>query len=523
MRCRFLILLLAVVGPGVSASGGAQAAGLGRIRFENSGALEAQEPFLRGVLLLHSFEYEDAASAFQEAQGLDPDFALAYWGEAMTHNHPIWQEQDRAAARAVLERLAPTPEERLAKASTERERDYLRAVEILFGEGEKKSRDFAYLGAMRRLHARYPEDPEAAAFHALATLGTAHEGRDFATYMRAAGIVEEVFRQNPEHPGAVHYLIHSYDDPIHAPLGLRAARVYSKIAPRAAHAQHMTSHIFVALGMWDEVVAANQTARDVQDARRAELGRPANACGHYASWLEYGYLQQGRFEEAAGLLAACHERIRSGPASQDEKWYFARMRARYVLDTGDWEAAALAMEGDLSGAVTAQHTSRFTTAFAALQRGDREIAARLAPEMAALRQQDDSTGLEIGGRELEAMLLLAEGEPARAVEVLQRAAEQEAAMPFAFGPPPVVKPSWELLGEVLLELERPQEAQAAFEAALARAPRRTASLLGLARAAAAAGDPVSAGEAYGSLWEIWHRADRIPDEIRRETEKLASP
>ena len=171
---------------------------------------------------------------------------MAFWGEAMTYTHPVWIQQDLAAARAVLARLGATPEARLAKAKTERERDYLRAVEILYGDGTKEERDFRYADAMAALHQRYPDDVDATAFYALSLLGTAHEGRDFAIYMRSAALLEEVFPTHQHHPGVLHYLIHSYDDPVHAPLGMRAARLYGSVAPNAGHALHMTSHIFVA-------------------------------------------------------------------------------------------------------------------------------------------------------------------------------------------------------------------------------------------------------------------------------------
>jgi len=203
------------------------------------------------VLLLHSFEFADAASAFREAQQIDEDFALAYWGEAMTYNHPLWQEQDRDAAHATLARYAPTPEARQARAPTDPERAYLAAVDVLYGEGSKTDRDLAYMAEMERMTTKWPDDDEARAFYALSILGSTDGERDFATYMRAAAAAQPVFESNPDHPGAVHYIIHSFDDPVHAPLGLEAARAYSGIAPDAGHAQHMTSHIFVAMGMWE--------------------------------------------------------------------------------------------------------------------------------------------------------------------------------------------------------------------------------------------------------------------------------
>ncbi|PYQ63020.1 MAG: hypothetical protein DMF53_11485, partial [Acidobacteria bacterium] len=215
--------------------------GVGEVSFANSGSPAAQASFLRGLALLHNFEYEDAAAEFHKAQAIDPGFAMAYWGEAMTYTHPVWMQQNAAAARAALGRLGATPEARLAKAKTERERDYLRAVEILYGDGTKEERDFRYADAMAALHQRYPDDVDATAFYALSLLGTAHQGRDFAVYMKSAALLEEVFPTHQHHPGVLHYLIHSYDDPIHAPLGLRAARLYGTVAPNAGHALHMTS------------------------------------------------------------------------------------------------------------------------------------------------------------------------------------------------------------------------------------------------------------------------------------------
>jgi tetratricopeptide (TPR) repeat protein len=195
-----LAVLAVCVFPTLPSSATAQ---VGSVEFPNSGSIEAQESFLRGVALLHNFEYGSAAEAFREAQGIDPDFALAYWGEAMTYNHPIWLEQDSTAARDVLARLAPTRAERLAAAGTEHERAYMDAVEILYGEaGSKQSRDFAYAEAMRGIYEAYPSDLEAAAFYALSILGTAHRGRETATYMRAAAIVEKVFDADPTRPWA---------------------------------------------------------------------------------------------------------------------------------------------------------------------------------------------------------------------------------------------------------------------------------------------------------------------------------
>jgi len=473
--------------------------GVGEVSFANSGAPAAQAPFLRGLALLHDFEYPDAAEQFRQAQAADPGFAMAYWGEAMTYTHPVWMQQDLAAARAALGRLGATPSARLAKAPTERERDYLHAVEVLYASGAKEERDFRYADAMAALHQRYPEDVDATAFYALALLGTAHQGRDFAIYMRSAALLEEVFPAHPRHPGVLHYLIHSYDGPIHAPLGMRAARLYGAVAPSAGHALHMTSHIFIALGLWDDVIAANESAIRVVDRQRAERGKPPAGCGHYVSWLAYAYLQEHRFDDAKRRLDACRataaSEARSSPgpagAALDLVGAFAEMRLVQAVESGRWDAAdPFAMpQGQYAG-------PRFTLAYGealAAAGGDlpafHAAAARLRErqrDLLAAKRQDaapaDRQRAAIAVEQIDAVERLREGKADEGVARLRQAAEAEGAMALEFGPPFVEKPTFELLGDELLALGRHAEAEAAYRSALARAPGRTRSLEGLLRA-----------------------------------------
>ena len=494
---------------------------LGEIDFPNSGAPEAQPHFIEGVLFLHNFEYGDAARAFQRAQESDPDFALAYWGEAMTHNHPIWMRQYRDEAMVVLERLAPTPQARLEKAPTPREKDYLRALETLLGNTDrsagnsKEERDFLYRDEMRRLHESYPDDHEAASFYGLSILGTAHEGRSFPLYMRAAAVLQKVWDQNRKHPGAAHYLIHSFDDPIHAPLGLPMAQVYGEIAPSAAHAQHMTSHIFVAMGMWDDVVRANEVASEVQNKRRAELGQRPVVCGHYPYWLEYGYLQQGRFEDAAKVMDACFERISDNPRG-GELSYFSDMRARYILDTGDWTAAERwAAPDEVQQDQEAYH---FIDALAALHRGDLQAASHNHKRLKTITSAEKEKKLVIMDLELQGLLALHDGEDDKALSKLKEAANMEAALPYEFGPPSIVKPSRELLADAYMKLGHHEKAAEAYKKQLELTPLRTASLLGLMRASEKAGQSEEAAEAYERLAKIWKHADAgIPglDEVKK--------
>ncbi|HSG48961.1 MAG TPA: hypothetical protein VLA43_14165, partial [Longimicrobiales bacterium] len=474
MRRRPLLasaLLLAVF----AAPSAAQKGRLGTLEFPNSGAAAAQADFIQGVLLLHSFEYGDAAEAFRRAQVTDPDFALAYWGEAMTHNHPIWAEQDRDAARDVLARYT-------GAAPTRREAMYLSALGELYGDGTKEERDHRYMLAMRRLHEAHPDDREARTFYALSILGLTNGVRDFANYMRAAAVAQPVFHENPEHPGAAHYLIHAFDDPIHAPLGLPAARAYGETVPDAGHAQHMTSHIFLAMGMWDDVVRANINATRVADQDRARRGATTlNRCGHYPYWLHYGYLMREEWDEATRIMDLCQ--ANQAAPDRDDRGYYVSTRARQILDSGEWGAVARWRQ-DMSDAPRAKPGYDFVDAYAALKQGNPD------PATAVLRRWEvsgDDPRLEIMRLELTGLLALAEGRGDEAVRLLRDAAGLEESLPLEFGPPASLKPPHELLGEVLLELGRPAEAVEAFQGSLALTPLRTPSLRGLAAAARAAG------------------------------------
>jgi len=511
---------LALLAPGAPMS--AQTSHLGTIDFPTSGTPAAQAQFVRGVLLLHSFEYRDAGLAFRQAQGLDPGFALAYWGEALTYTHPLWNEQEVNAARAALQRLGRTPAARRARAPTSRERAYLDAVEILYGDGSKTRRDTAYSLAMERLVASFPTDREAKVFYALSLLGLSQGVRDVPTYMRAAAIVERVFRDNPNHPGAAHLLIHCYDDPIHAPLGLGAARAYSKIAPDAAHAQHMTTHIFLALGMWDEVVSQNEIASG-QD-------RAAWTANHYTEWLGYGYLQQGRYEDALRHLSLMHGNLDTRRPLQRAE--LALMRAHYVVNTERWDSPTLLGRIELADArLRDRAVDAFVAAFSALKVGDRVGADRGLVRLSDIsrRRAAADTGYtkdrvpSILEKELQALLRQADGAPDDAVALMREATALEDAMPIEFGPPAVVKPSHELFGEILLQAGRPRAAEVEFARALRLAPKRALSLLGLGRAAAAAGDRDTATRAYGELREIWHRADPILPGLAEVVRFLSMP
>ena len=493
-----LIVSLLLASPESSAN-----RGYGQVNFANSGSPAAQADFLDGLALLHDFEYAAAAAAFRRAQDADPGFAMAYWGEAMTYNHPIWMQQDLKAARASLNKLAPTAAERRTKAKTDREKEYLDAVEILYGEGSKEERDFQYEAALARLHARYPDDVDAVAFHGLAILGTAHGGRDIATYIRAADMLEQAWKNHREHPGLLHYLIHSYDDPAHASRGLPAARIYARVAPNAAHAQHMTSHIFLALGMWTETVDANIAAIAAVDRELKSKGKAPLGCGHYPSWLEYAYLQLGESEKAKAALSLCRTSLEA-QATVDHQGHsmdpddslsgsFANMRLRYLLDSGDWS-------GDVAGWTlrkTAGAGARLDFAFARVISEINQRHGAAAKEALAALEAVANEVIDIETKRnaadptdrvrpeiflLEARGLLAEldGDSSSAERLLRQAVGLEEKLPIAFGPPTIDKPTHELLAEFLLRRGRKEEANSEFKRALAITPGRRLAAQGLA-------------------------------------------
>lgn len=524
--CLLPILLAALAIPAHAASE------LGQVDFPTSGSPAAQAHFVSAVAALHSFFYDEAADLFREAQKADPGFALAYWGEAMTYNHPIWSEQDRDAALAALARLASTPAERAAKAPTEREKAWLAAVEILYGEGEKGARDAAYAEAMRKLSEQYPDDVEAASFYTLSLIGPALTGppgdaRD-RPLIKAAAILEELFDRAPGHPGVLHYMIHAYDDPLHAPLGLRAARLYAKTAPAAHHARHMPSHIFVQIGDWPSAAASNEDAWaasvDWVERRKHPIDKQDF---HSLSWLLYAYVQQGRLGKARETL----ETVRAAGKVSDNPRVtnsVKEMEARYLVETRSWRKDLVPAEASEVGGAHchggAMKPGRgdgvllYAAGLGAARSGDLAVAEQAAAKLRDLGKTGEAlyrgaAPAEVMADQISGLVALKKGNAEEALKLLAAAAEAESRMPPPSGPPDPMKPSHELYGEALLELGRAEEAGKQFDLALLRTPNRTASLLGAARVAVKRGDDEAARRHYGKLAEIWKQADSGSPEL----------
>ena len=485
------------------------AAHLGDVNFQVTGAVDAQPYFEKGLLLLHSFEYEDARDEFLKVQEIDPKFAMAYWGEAMTYNHSLWQRQEQEKAVAALEKLAPTTSERMALIQTDLEKDFFSAVELLFGEGTKYDRDVAYKNFMEELTKKYPDNHEVSAFYAISLLGSSRNGRDEELYGKSARIAQSIVKENPVHPGALHYLIHSYDDPEHAHLAKAAADNYSKVAPDAAHALHMPSHIYVALGKWDEVVTSNIASwnASIKRLQRKEITDKGGSY-HAYNWLQYGFLQRGETQAASDLLNKMLE-YTSTDSTKKAKSYLLAMKGAHMVETNTWDGEVAKIEfGVKNLPITKRAGYAFLEGMKAYHGKDIESLKSIISEMESDRivtsnlvspqgfamcsaagfaykppSQLDVDMAKIMEMELKAYAATLSGNTKIAAEIFEEAITLDATLNYSFGPPLILKPVQEAYGEWLLERDQTEKALAIFEKSLDRYPRRLLSLKGKKQAA----------------------------------------
>ena len=508
---RAIPVLLATLCLSAGSAVPAELAGLGSITFPTSATGPAQDRFLQGVTILHSFGWKQARAEFQAAQELDPDFAMAYWGESLCYNHPLISEWDRETPQTILRRLGATPEARLEKPKTDREQGFLAAVEALFfGDGDTVARRRAYMEEMRSLHEAYPEDEEAAAFYALSLLMAAGSAADAQrSNVLGGAIALQLLDRNPSHPGAAHYAIHAFDDPVHAPLALPAAHVFAGIAEKVSHARHMPSHIFIQHGMWDLVSSSNQSAYEAG----MELWEPGDSVGdmvHALDWGQYGDLQRGDYERAE-LWIERMEGIRERAGEQQPgSGMLAQLRARMVIEREAWSPQPVTDESP--------PTKLLATGLSAVQADDlalAETAAQMLADSADAESDDtdrsyyarNSKPLQIMAKEVAGMLAVARGQTDTGLALLAEGVAVAESMRPPNGAPNPLKPVHELYGEALLAAGRSGDARAAFEASLLRTPNRPLSLRGLARSHAALGQHTDAQAIYASLVEGWRDRD----------------
>jgi tetratricopeptide (TPR) repeat protein len=535
------VLLLAQREVHEHASSGSEE-GLGHVHMQTSCSDRVTVDFDRALALLHNFWYARALQRFNQVAKNDPECAMAYWGAAMTYNHPFWDppsQTDEKAARALVQKGLE------AKEASPREKLYLGAVAVLYkdaGGGTKSSRGAQYRDAMAAVYAKHPDD-ETALFYGLSILGAIPEGSTgFEQQGRAAKLFEDVYSRHPDHPGVLHYLIHAYDDPEHAQLGLKAARAYAKAAAAVPHALHMPSHIFTRLGYWDESAATNLRGWNVSEAdvRRAhESG--AYRDFHNLSYLEYAYIQLGRYRDAqhtVDIIAAQYRALPSKKTAPDTPELQSRhvrgrtiyavpdrvvygyfdMLTRLLVESGLWNEAAkipLVVPSRDFQAVKLQWEAK-----AAAVRKDPAAASEAAAKLVSLSQEPGQHPfakriIDLQAAEAEAFAAEAAGDADSGMAKLKEAVSIEDSIEDLSQPPYPVIPATELCGNLLLELNRPAEATIYFEKTLNRTPNRPKAVFGLARAAELLGDIEAAKKRYEEFLTIWRTADSDRPELAK--------
>ncbi|MEX2527270.1 MAG: hypothetical protein WEA09_06485 [Gemmatimonadota bacterium] len=489
-------------------SGEGEIPGMGSVSFATSCSQDAQPLFQQSVAALHSFWFQEALDGFEAVAAMDPECAMAHWGVAMT----LWgNPMTRAAPPEARIQSALEAVERARALSgdiTQRERLYIEAVAALY-EGHPEvghiQRMRAHEAAMLQVVEANPGDAEAAIFYGRMVVGNAPpDDLTFSRQLHAAAIMEPLFEEMPEHPGLAHYLIHAYDAPAIAQQGLDAAMRYADIAPDAPHALHMPTHIFTRMGYWEESIELN--------ARSAQAEPIPDAAVHPLDYMVYAYLQLGRDGDAAEVL----DRVRGA----SDAFYggligynLAAMQARYPLEKSLWSQAA-ELEAPGEGEPYVEAVTRFARGLGAARSGDVAAAQAELEAMAGLRDQLREVGDDYWATVVEAQRLAAEawavyaaGDSEGALRLAREGAELEATVekhPVTPGP---LLPARELLGDLLMELDRPVEALEAYEATLAQERNRARALHGAARAAEAAGNREAAGRHYGALLELLEGAD----------------
>ncbi len=467
---------------------------LGTVHFVISGSVTVQADFNRAVALLHSFQYEEAEKAFTNLGQANPNMGMASWGIAMCNYHPVWGP----TTQADFER-GRTAADRAAKlgAPTVRERRYIQTIGVYYADADRldaASRRAGYEQAMGRLHASYPDDLEGTVFFALAILGTApRNDSTYAHQRRAADLLNGVLPLAPDHPGIAHYLIHSLDYPSLASLALPAARAYARIAPSSPHAQHMPSHIFTRLGLWDESIQSNLAARD---AARRLMARTHPGATHFdglhaMDYLEYAYLQLGDFEAAEKVVADMAEVAKIDLPMFPAGYAFAATPARYALERHQWaEAAALTVRPEWfpwKNLPWAEAVVHFARGLGAARLGDLDTARREQDRLAQLQaglavakgDYNWADQVEVQRRALEGWVARANHQDAEAVTELRAAADLEDSTEKHPVTPGAVLPAREQLGDLLMELGRPAKAAEEYARVLRSCPGRRNSLRGL--------------------------------------------
>jgi tetratricopeptide (TPR) repeat protein len=476
---------------------------LGSVHFETSCAASVQKSFERGIALLHSFWYEEAQKEFNQIAQDDPQCAMAHWGEAMSLWHQLW---DRPNAATVKRGKAEVKKAKSLHAKTDRERAYIAAIGKFYsGKGDNSVRALAYSKSMEQLHEKFPDDREGATFYALSLLASApDEDPTFANNKKAGAILEKLFAEEPNHPGIAHYMIHSYDTPELAQLGLPAARRYAQVAPAAPHALHMPSHIFARLGLWQDDIDSNlASVAATRKTAAMHMGGESHQF-HAMDYLVYAYLQTGREVEAQKVI----EDVQSMPKVHDmdmgydmQGFALSKFPAMYAIELRHWKEAA-ALTPVTSADKGNQVFTYWARAVGAARSGDVKQAHQDIAEIDAIRkiyadkkEQEYVDGINETRKKASAWIAHAEGNNEDAIKMLREVADKEDKL----GEEPTFTPAREQLADLLLEINRPEQALAEYETDLKLNPNRFNGLYGAARAAEAAGKTEKANTYYADL------------------------
>jgi tetratricopeptide (TPR) repeat protein len=510
----------------------AWAQGLGNVHFETSCTPQAQEKFDRALAMVHSFFYPDSVKAFTEAAAADPQCAIAYWGVAISHRpNPLILPLSSTVLKNGFEAVEKG---KTIGTKNERERDWLAAIELYYKDYDKVDqtvRGLAYEKAMESLMQKYPDDPEAAVFYALALNETAlHSDRTFANQLKAGAILEKVRAKLPDHPGVLHYLIHTYDYPPLAQRGLDAANRYAEVAPAAQHAQHMPSHTYSMLGMWSESVASNTKSRAVAQAQAARLwpGAAHPSEPHHMDFMEYALLQMGQEGPAKQVRDDSNAVKKLGLEIFASYTGLAAVPARFALERQAWkEAAALVPRG--SQFPQAEAITYFARAMGSARSGDLAAASSEVDKLQELRGALEKASQSYWASQVEVQMLAAsawiaqaKGEKDLALKLMRAAADLEDNSEKHIAMENRLYPMRELLGDLLLDQQQPGLALAEYESSLISAPNRLRGLYGAAKAAKAANQSEKATTYYRKLAEMTKDSDADRVEIREARASLTN-
>ena len=484
---------------------------VGAVHFSTSCQAALAGSFNRAVALLHSFQYEQARQAFADLASQDPQCAMAQWGVAMSHYHGLWDNGDLGAGRVALKRAQQIASSN-AK-TTPREVDYIEALAEIYREDGKDTAAHAVIfeQKMGAVQAAYPQDNEAAIFHALTLSITAPKtDKTFANQRKCGEILVPLFAQQPHHPGIAHYIIHCYDNPVLAEKGLGAARVYATIAPASAHANHMPSHLFTRVGSWDESISSNIKSAELAAAAESssQNGEARDQRLHAMDYLEYAYLQSGRVSQAKAVLDEMNSLPPFPGVTLTGDYALAAIPARCSIELGNWEQASnlRAREG---GVPWAQAISWTAIGVGSARSKKLDRARQAEQKLAALRDllagQNNSywsNQVEVQRREVAAWIAEQNGKSEDALKLMRSAAELEESMDKNAVTPGAVTPAREMLAELLLLEHHPKESLAEYQTVLKIAPNRFNSLYGAASAAEASGDASLASEYFRKLTQV---------------------